>query len=353
MRTTFGSTSAALAGAVIAVVELDAFAEPAQRAARRLAFDLGEVLLLDAEARMGQPVREIAVVGEQQQSLGVLVEAPDREDPRLEGHEVRDAATTVRIAGRRHHAGGLVQQEVHEAGSRADRARRRLRCDPTAGSTLSPSVATRPLTRDDAVFDQLLAVTPAADAGLRENLLQPFTRHRATSGRRPCSSASTTSASGDELAQRRQVVERVEAEPFEEQARRAVQQREPGTGIARDLLDQAALLQRAHHAVDVHAANGGHLRTAHRLLVRDDRERLERGRRQSRRLTFEHEALDVRREIGMALEPVAAGDADEHEPALVRLRTRPAARRTAPRLASPALRAVGRGGAARPDPRRP
>ena len=70
---------------------------------------------------MGEPVREVAVVGEKQQSLGVLVEAADREHPRLGGHEVGDAATSVRVAGRRDDAGRLVQQVVDQAGARADR----------------------------------------------------------------------------------------------------------------------------------------------------------------------------------------------------------------------------------------
>src|SRR4051794_12315315 len=56
---------------------------------------------------------------------------------------------------------------------------------------------------------------------------------------------------GNELAQRRKVIERVEPEPLEEQARGAVQECEARTGIAGDLLDETALLQRAHHPVDV------------------------------------------------------------------------------------------------------
>ena len=63
-----------------AVVELDALAERAQRArptpARR---DLGQVLLLHAVAGVGDAVRQVAVVGEQQQALGVDVESPHRE----------------------------------------------------------------------------------------------------------------------------------------------------------------------------------------------------------------------------------------------------------------------------------
>src|SRR5205823_545329 len=48
-------------------------------------------------------------------------------------------------------------------------------------------------------------------------------------------------------------------------------------------------------------------------------ERLESGGRQPRRLTLEHEALDIGRQVGVALEAVAAGDADEHEAPVVAL----------------------------------
>src|SRR5579885_3126112 len=112
---------------------------------------------------------------------------------------------------------------------------------------------------------------------------------------------------GHELAERGQLVDRVEPEALEEQARRAVEHGLAGTRVARDLFDEAALLQRADDAVDVDAADRRDLRAAHRLLVGDDGERLQRGGRQARRLAFEHEALDVGRQLGMALEAVATG----------------------------------------------
>ena len=43
----------------------------------RGALDLGQVLLLDTEGRVGEAVGEVAVVGEQQQTLGVEVEPTD------------------------------------------------------------------------------------------------------------------------------------------------------------------------------------------------------------------------------------------------------------------------------------
>jgi hypothetical protein len=122
---------------------------------------------------------------------------------------------------------------------------------------------------------------------------------------------------GDEVAEGRQLVEGVEPELLEERPGGAEQHGLPGPGIAGDLLDVAALLERAHDAVDVHAADRRHLGPRHRLLVGDDGQRLQRGGRQAGALALEDEALDVGRQIGVALEAVAAGDPHQLEAALV------------------------------------
>ena len=83
------------------VVELDPFPQGAQGPPRRGSLHLGEVLLLDAVAGMGDALGQLTVVGEQQQTLGVEVEAPDREHPRLTGHEVEDGGPALRVAGSR------------------------------------------------------------------------------------------------------------------------------------------------------------------------------------------------------------------------------------------------------------
>ena len=75
--------AATLAGAVRPSSSSTPSRSRRERARRRVALDLGQVLLLDAEGRVGEPVGEVAVVGEQQQALGVGVEAADREDPGL------------------------------------------------------------------------------------------------------------------------------------------------------------------------------------------------------------------------------------------------------------------------------
>src|SRR5262245_18325688 len=65
-----------------AVVELDAFSQPLQRARRRHAVDFGEIFLLDAVPRMREQLREFAVVREDQEALGITVEPPDWEHAR-------------------------------------------------------------------------------------------------------------------------------------------------------------------------------------------------------------------------------------------------------------------------------
>src|SRR3990170_3517528 len=74
------------------VLELDPAAQAGGVALGRAALDLREVLLLDAVARVGEPVRELAVVREGQQALRLAVQAPHREDARL----VRQEASQVR-----------------------------------------------------------------------------------------------------------------------------------------------------------------------------------------------------------------------------------------------------------------
>ena len=66
------------------VVELDALAQRPQRPGRRgAAGDLGHVLLGHAVGRVGEQLGQRAVVGQDEQALGVAVQPPDGEDPRL------------------------------------------------------------------------------------------------------------------------------------------------------------------------------------------------------------------------------------------------------------------------------
>ena len=73
----------------------------------------------------------------------------------------------------------------------------------------------------------------------------------------------------------------------------------------------APLAKGAQDPVRIDTPDGRHLGPGHGLLVGDNGQRFQRGRRQSRGLAFQHETLDVWRQVGMALEPVAAGHPDE------------------------------------------
>ena len=95
-----------------AVVELHSVAQPLQRLLVRVALDVGDVRLLDAVPRMGEPVRELPVVREQERSGRVRVEPSHRDDARLVRHELDDRRPALRIARRRDHSCGLVEQHV-------------------------------------------------------------------------------------------------------------------------------------------------------------------------------------------------------------------------------------------------
>ena len=117
-----------------------------------------------------------------------------------------------------------------------------------------------------------------------------------------------------ELRQWRQIGRAVQADPLQEQIGGPEEHRVARPGIARDLVHIATLLQGSEHTVDVDASDGGDLHPADRLLVRHDGEGFERSGRQPRGLPVEHEPLDIRSEIRVALEPVTAGHSGQDEP---------------------------------------
>ena len=120
MRSRRASSWATLAGAVRPSSSSTPSRSLASAPRRRLALDLDEVLLVHAEARVGEAVGEVAVVGEQQQALGVAVEATDREHPGLGGHEVDHGRPALRVRRGGDHPGRLVEQVVDEPGLHAD-----------------------------------------------------------------------------------------------------------------------------------------------------------------------------------------------------------------------------------------
>ena len=106
------------------------------------AIDRDDVLLLVVVLGAQHLVDDVAVVREQDQALGVLVEPADREDPLGMVDEVDDVALDVAL-GRARDADRLVERDV-------DRAASSLRAPPTTspstltsspGSTCTPSFA--------------------------------------------------------------------------------------------------------------------------------------------------------------------------------------------------------------------
>ena len=240
-------------------------------ARRRAALDLGEILLLDAEARMGEAVGELAVVGEQQQPLGVGVEPADREHPRLGGHELDHRRPAVRCR-----PPWSPRRRACSAGSRRAPAARRSGTPSTStavalGVDPPPEHGDLAVDRDPSGRDQVLARragcrsrraastfcsrSPSPSSASAAHCSQRVSverRHRAGVGRRPRSSVSTTSAPGTNSADRRQVGRASRARASRGTAGVVPNSTAwPGPGSRADLGDVAALLERAQHAVGV------------------------------------------------------------------------------------------------------
>ena len=136
--------------------------------------------LLDAEARMGEDVRGLAVVGHQQDAAGVVIEPPDRDDARRHtgaAHEIADRAPPFRIAQRGDDADRLVDDLVGARGVGAHRFPVDL--DPRALIDLRAELA-HDLPRDPHPpgDDHLFRAAARRDAGRREELLEPQTFFR-------------------------------------------------------------------------------------------------------------------------------------------------------------------------------
>ena len=147
------------------VVELDPVAEPGEIVRRRRPFDVGLVDLRDAVARVREPVREIAVVREEEGAGRVDVEPPDRDDPRLGGNEVDDRSPSVRVARRGDDAVGLVQQQVRE---RLRLDTRTVDLDDIALPHVGVQLSWLAVHAHPPLADELVGAASRRDAGARE-----------------------------------------------------------------------------------------------------------------------------------------------------------------------------------------
>ena len=140
--------------------------------ARHRAGDLGEVGLEHAVAGVLEAVREVAVVGEDEQALGVGVEPADVEEPLLAvADEVADVDPAELVAHRGDDAERLVEGEVDprlvELDAHAVDVHGLGGADAHAELGDDLAVDLHP-----ALADQVLADPARADAGRREQLLQ-------------------------------------------------------------------------------------------------------------------------------------------------------------------------------------
>ncbi len=148
-----------------AVVELDAVAELLQNGVARLPADLGDVDLLDAVARMREPVGERTVVREQQRAGRVGVEAADRDDARGVADEVDDRRASLRVAHRRDDTGRLVQEYVRE---RLLRDLASVDLDAVGASDERVQLPGLAVDEDAARLDQLVGAAARRNSGARE-----------------------------------------------------------------------------------------------------------------------------------------------------------------------------------------
>jgi hypothetical protein len=132
---------------------------------------VGDVFLFDAEGRMGQSMGQSPVVGEEEKSFCIHVEATNREDAWFDGHQFDNSGATLRIVCRCNDPGRLVQQVVHQSGFDTDR--HAIDCD-LIGIRINPTpeIGNRAVDRDTAISDQVFTDTTASNADSCENLLQ-------------------------------------------------------------------------------------------------------------------------------------------------------------------------------------
>ena len=133
----------------------------------------GVVLAFHLVARVQQAGREVAVVGEQQQALRVVVEAAHRVDVLAHvGQQVEDGWPLLGVLPRRHVAARLVEQDVPVARGDADTLTVHADVVVCGVGPRAEFPDRRAVDRHAAVQDERLGGAPRGDAGGGEDLLQ-------------------------------------------------------------------------------------------------------------------------------------------------------------------------------------
>jgi hypothetical protein len=92
------------------IIEHDSLAKHSEFATSRLAFDVGDVFLLNSKGGMRQPVGKITIVGEKQETLCLHVETTNGKNARLFGYEFENCWTPLRIISGSHYTSWLIQK---------------------------------------------------------------------------------------------------------------------------------------------------------------------------------------------------------------------------------------------------
>ena len=166
-----------LRGGSLAIVELDAVHPALDVLLLHLAGDLDDVRLRNLAARVQEPLREVAVVGHQQDAAGVEVEASDGVHARGNAaDQVLDRGPPFRVVQRRHHQARLVDDEVHQVFSDEPPSVDLDLVD--AGVGTGPELGHHvPVHSHASAGDQRLGVPSRRDACAREYLLQSLNGH--------------------------------------------------------------------------------------------------------------------------------------------------------------------------------
>ena len=156
-----------------AVLQVNPLAQPPQRAPRGPARNLCQVFLVDPERWVRQSVGQFAVVGEEQQPLGLRVEPAHGKHARLAGHESDHGRAPLGIRRGGDHSRRLVEQVVNQA--RSDPQDCAVDLD-AVGLGIGPIPQARDLTVDPYPprCDQRLGGAAAAQTGAGQDLLQPL-----------------------------------------------------------------------------------------------------------------------------------------------------------------------------------
>ena len=146
----------------------------------RAALDARAIGPRHLEARVGQRVGEVAVVGEQDQPGRVGVQPPDRVQALGRGHEVDDGAPAMGVARRRDDAGRACAARRRPARRARAPPRRRRRSPPRRSTSRAGSVHDLAVDGHPPVDDERLGRPPRGDARMGEVLGEAHVARDAT-----------------------------------------------------------------------------------------------------------------------------------------------------------------------------